>query len=146
MRPHNRFTVFDALEAKGHFSANPANVGSTTPDGQVLYSGPVEYPKMFYHPQGETRITVPAEVTMTPVGVKFLGEQKEIIWRIARDESEGKKLLAAGWHDHPGKAITAGGGVAPPSGPGDRIRELERQLAEAKAVVKEQAEKLEELG
>ena len=139
----NRFTVFDMLEAKGAFSSNPANSDSTDPtEGTSLYSGPVEFPKMFYHPDGEVRVLVPGEVLLDRDGQPrigrngeeiILGRQTEIIWQIATTSAEAKKLIAAGWHDHPAKAIAAAGGEAPPISSEQRIGDLERQLAETQA-------------
>jgi hypothetical protein len=144
-RPHHRFTIYDALAAKGAFDSNPANAGATGPEGQVLYSGPVLFPMMFYHPEGKQRITTPATPVAQPDGVKYLGEQREIIWRLARNEDEARTLADAGWHDHPAKAIAASGAEAPDMGQGDYIKKLERQLAEVKGQLATQAAKLEEL-
>jgi hypothetical protein len=121
-RRDKRFTVYDAMEAAGKFDENKANASS--PD----FEGPVAYPKMFYHPAGETRVTVPAEIIMTPIGPKSVGEQKEIIWEIANNKAQADALRAAGWHDHPGKAIAAAGGKAPAISAEQRIQELEEEL------------------
>ena len=106
-RRANRFTIYDAMEAKGVFEANPANADSRDLDGQSLYQGPVTYPKMLYHPQGLERVTVPAEIIVTPLGPQRVNEQKELIWQIVASLKEEKELLSAGWHDHPSKAIRA---------------------------------------
>src|ERR1700682_3537944 len=95
------------MEANGVFDDNKANASS--PD----YEGPVQYPKMFYHPLGATRMTVPADIVMTPIGPKADGEQREIIWETAVNKAEGDVLRAEGWHDHPAKAIAASGKTAP---------------------------------
>ena len=135
MAQKHRFTIFDALDAQGYFDANPANPGSRNTEG-MLYQGPVEYPKMFYHPQGDQRVTVPGEAISTPFGPKIVGEQKELIWKIAQNAEDEAKLLAEGWHDHPAKAIAAAGDPTrpvPPKPPTDRIRELEAQIAALQA-------------
>jgi hypothetical protein len=104
----NRFTIYDALEKSGYFDKNPANsYARDTTDGSSLYKGPVSYPKMFYHPLGEEKITVPAEVISTPMGAKEVGEQRELIWQLANSAAEDKALRADGWWDHPAKAIRA---------------------------------------
>ena len=81
----NRFTIYDALEKSGYFDKNPANTfarDATT--GATLFKGPVEYPKMMYHPLGETRVIVAAEVITTPLGAKEVGEQREMLYQIVR--------------------------------------------------------------
>lgn len=127
----NRFTIYDRMEHDGVFEKNPANSQAKDQDGHSLYQGPVEYPKMFYHPEGKTKVTVPAEVVSTPEGPARRGEQREILWRLATGPGDEKALREAGWHDHPAKAMAAAGLEAPPMGAGERIRELEAQLAEA---------------
>lgn len=119
---HSRFTVFDVMEAKGLFDTNKANISSPQ------YSGPLEYPKMYYHPTGKKRVVQKAELLNTPFGPQRVGEQFELISRVAKDEAEGEKLEAAGWHDHPSKAIAASGEKAPPMTAHGRIADLERQV------------------
>jgi hypothetical protein len=118
----HRFTVFDVMEAQGVFDANPAN--STSPD----FKGPVQYPKMFYHPKGDTRVTQRAEVISTPLGPQRVGEMKELIHRVANDADEEHALREAGWWDHPALAIKASGGDAPPMVSRDRETELQAQI------------------
>jgi hypothetical protein len=118
----HRFTVFDVMEAQGVFDANPANPSS--PD----YRGPIQYPKMFYHPKGETRITQRAEVISTPLGPQRVGEMKELIHKIAADADEEKALREEGWHEHPALAIKAGGGTVPPMVSSSREKELQVQI------------------
>ncbi len=104
----NRFTIFDAMEKAGAFDSNPANTYSRSPtDGSSLYTGPIEYPKMLYHPLGEEKITVPAELLQTPMGPKAVGEQRELIWKIVNSKAEHDEAIAEGWWDHPAKAIRA---------------------------------------
>ena len=132
--PGKRYTVYDVMEEKGVFRANPANAGAQTPDGEVLYKGPVAYPKMMYHPKGDTRVTVQAEMIVTPFGPQRVGEQREIIWQIAHSADEEKELRASGWHDHPAKAIAARGDTAVPSmGPETRINDLEAEIERLRA-------------
>lgn len=131
-RANKRFTIYDMLEEKGEFEKNPANADSRTQDGTSLYKGPQQYPQMFYHPTGERKIIVPAEIIVTPMGPKMVGEQSELVWKIAENESEANELRAAGWHDHPSLATVAGGGKAPPVSAQQRIAELEAQAARDK--------------
>jgi len=115
--------VFDVLDAKGFFDLNSAN--STSPQ----YTGPQEYPKMVYHPLGKQRLVQKAEILNTPFGPQKVGEQWELIARTVSDADEEKRAKAAGWHDHPAKAIGAAGRDAPPMASHSRLADLERQLA-----------------
>jgi hypothetical protein len=127
--PNQRFTVYDVMEAKGVFEKNPANIGARTEQGATLYNGPVQYPKMVFHPQGEERIIVQAEIITTPLGPKAIGEQRELIYKIVNSESEEEQALKDGWHSHPSEAIAASGKDAPSTGAAQTIAELERQIA-----------------
>lgn len=120
---NTRFTVFDVMESKGLFDLNEANMSSPQ------YKGPIEYPKMYYHPLGKTRVTQKAEILQTAFGPQKVGEQFEIISRVANDAGEAAKLEEQGWHDHPAKAIAASGGKAPAMTSRSGIADLERQLA-----------------
>ena len=128
-----RFTVYDMLEANGHFARNPANPGAQADDGTALYAGPVEFPKMFYHPEGKRRVIVPAEVQVTPLGPKLTNEQTEIISVLVQTPADEARLRADGWHDHPAKAIGASGAEAPDMGAGEKVKSLAAQLAALRA-------------
>lgn len=166
MPPKNRFTIYDALERSGYFEKNPANSDSrdqTT--GENLYLGPVQYPKMLYHPEGEQRTIVPPEVIVTPFGPKEVNEQRELIWRTVADEEEEQELLFEGWHDHPAKAIrkrveasieALGDDITPlqrkrlmasipPISSGARIVALESELARVKELLAQQQAMQEEI-
>lgn len=145
--PRNqRYTVYDVMEARGAFRSNPANPDSMDEDGRRLYAGPQRYPKMFYHPKGEERITRPADVMVTPMGPKLVGEERQIITKIAKNEEEEKKLRTEGWHDHPAKAIAAGGRDAPPISSAEHIKSLEEQIAELQRQLAATEVKKEEIG
>lgn len=105
----NRFTIFDRLEQLGYFQVNSANPDSrdlTT--GESLYKGPVEFPKMLFHPQGEEKITSPGEEVHTPLrGAQLVGQQRELIYEIAQTKPDEARLRAEGWHIHPAQAIKA---------------------------------------
>lgn len=151
---NSRHTIYDIMEAKGMFASNPANPNSRGVDNQPLYVGPVPYPKMFYHPEGLERVLVPGEMLLGPGGApvidwetqrpKLVGEQREIIWQIAKDMVEEERLRADGWHDHPAKALAAAGKPVPAMSSDQRIRELEEQARTLQAqldVAKELREK-----
>lgn len=105
MPQKTRFTIYDAMENSGVFASNPANPGSRDNDGNALYVGPVEYPKMLYHPEGEERITTPAEIVMTPLGARELNEQHELINKTVNNEAEEIAARAEGWLDHPAASV-----------------------------------------
>ena len=136
MARKNRFTIYDALEAAGHFENNPANAGARDTEGRNLYSGPVEYPKMLYHPTGLERVTVPAEVIVTPLGPKEVGEQRELVFQIVQSKEEELALRAEGWHLTAAKAIAAAKDPrrpVPAMNAIDRVAELEAELAALRA-------------
>src|SRR5262249_43191656 len=132
-------------------------------DGSSLYKGPVEYPKMMYHPLGETRIVVPAEVLQTPLGPKLVGEQREMLHKTVGNEAEEAALVAEGWHDHPAKSVKAKVMAEIKANPKisekdkarllasipqisseTRIRELEAEMERLKSMLKEEKEEAEE--
>lgn len=128
-----RFTVFDVLEAKGAFRKNPANISAQDEQGASLYRGPVQYPKMVYHPMGEERIIQEGEVIVTPLGPKLVMQQRELIWEIVNTPEEEAQMVADGWHLHPADAIRASGKTAPPTGADHVIAQLKRQIEELQA-------------
>lgn len=107
----NRFTIYDVLEKRGAFRHNPANAGATDKiTKEVIYKGPVEYPKMFYHPEGKTtEYLLGDRYENTPFGPIKTNTHQRLISAIANDKAEEDKLVAAGWHDRPWKAMKAGG-------------------------------------
>lgn len=117
-----RFTIYDVMESQGVFDENSANSYSAD------YKGPVEYPKMFYHPEGRERVIQRAEIIATPMGPERVGELKAIISRVAADADEEAALREMGWHDHPAKAMLAAGKEAPPTVSRTRETELEEQI------------------
>ena len=127
-RRAQRFTIYDVMERDGAFDSNPANNFATDADGTSIYKGPIEFPKMLYHPFGEEMVVVPAEIIMTPIGPKAVGEQRELKYKVVHNEVEEEKLLAEGWHTSPGKAIAVRTGVAPPQGKDDKIADLEATI------------------
>ena len=136
-----RFSIFDAMEDAGMFRANPANADSVTKEGVMLYTGPVSFPMMVYHPFGEERIIVPGTAENTPFGPKMVGEQREIIWKLVANQAEYREATESGWHDHPAKGIAAGNArlspdqahmrrAVPPISSATTIDDLTRRLRE----------------
>lgn len=129
-----RHSIYDVMDAKGVFLDNPANADADAErDGRPFSVFPLQYPKMFYHPRGEMRITNPAEVIVTPLGPKMVNEHKELISAIAESESDEKKLRDAGWHDHPSKANAAAGREAAPVSSAQVIGDLQAEIARLQA-------------
>jgi len=141
-----RFTIYDVMEKNGVFRINPANAGAQSEDGTVLYSGPVEFPKMLYHPQGLERVLVPAEIISTPMGPKYSAEQREIIFVLVPNALEESRLLAEGWHQHPSDAIAARTGKpGPAKGMGDVVKLQAKSLADQMVEIAELKAKIKEL-
>lgn len=164
MPPKTRFTIYDAMENNGVFSSNPANPGSRDNDGNALYVGPVEYPKMMYHPDGEERVIVPVEIVVTPLGPREHNEQKELIHKIVNSVEEEAELRAEGWFDHPAKAVEvrikaliASSNFSPKeekallakipklSPTSDKVRQMEEEIARLIKLRKEDEEKIAKL-
>lgn len=125
-----RFTVYDVMEARGVFRENSANADSPE------YSKS-SFPKMLYHPQGLERVSKPAEVVNGPYGPKEVGEQRELVTKLARSRDEELELLAEGWHPHPALAIKAAGKPMPPMSSQQRIEDLEAKAQELEAQLEE---------
>lgn len=102
----NAFTVYDAMAKKGVFRANRANIDSRLPDGRAGYKKQ-EWPKMLYHPTGMSRVTTQARREQSPTGVITIPAQTELINQTVEDQTEYDKLIAEGWHKHPGDAVAA---------------------------------------
>jgi len=129
----NRYTVFDVMEKRGDFRKNPANIGSQSDDGESLYSGPIQYPKMLFHPQGEEEIIYQGDVINTPYGPQKIMEQRAIIHKIAHNQAEEEALIAEGWHQHPAEAMVAAGKEAPATGADRVIADLQKKIAALEA-------------
>jgi hypothetical protein len=132
-RTIKRFTIYDAMEAAGHFDSNPANTYATDSVTKQSIYRKAEYPKMLFHPKGEERVSVPAEEIMTPFGPKKIGEQRELIHQVVNSPSEEQRLLADGWHPHPADAIGARTGIAPERSSDETISKLMAELEAKKA-------------
>jgi predicted metal-dependent enzyme (double-stranded beta helix superfamily) len=69
--------------------------------------------------------------------VMLLGEQKEIVSKVAGTAEEAAELEAAGWWDHPAKSLAARPGIDPKKVPqissDSRIKDLEAKIAALEA-------------
>jgi hypothetical protein len=99
------FTIYDKMEDDGYFEANAANVGSRDAQGRRLYKGPVEYPRMVYHPEGLHKITTAGRPEATPFGPIMVGEQREVVNMLVDDEPSYKMAKDEGWFDTPAESI-----------------------------------------
>lgn len=143
-RSARRFTIYDVMEEKGLFESNPANVNSRDGNGMAIYKK-ADYPRMLYHPEGEHKITRPAEPIATPFGPKMVGEQTELINVIVQNEAEEAEFLKKGWHRLPILALRAGAkkrGETLPEIPTDTVDAVR---IEAELKDKAQREELEAL-
>jgi len=144
------YSIYHSMEDRGVFEKNPANVQSVDNDGNSLYRGPVEYPKMLYHPRGETQTIFQGVMVVDvksgqpilgPDGLpRFTGTQVGIKNRIVQNAEEEAELLAQGWHHTEAQARRQNpevpGGAPPKSASevqAERIRELEAKLAAQEA-------------
>lgn len=136
MAKTKRFTIYDAMEEAGVFDKNPANAQARNNEtGEVLYKGPVEFPKMLFHPEGEMKVIVPAVAEATPFGPKYLDGQSELIYQIANNAKEEKELLGAGWHKSPAVSHGKRTGEAVVLPPLDALAAAEAEIAELKAKI-----------
>lgn len=146
------FTIYDKLDEDGYFDSNPANPQSRGPQGQMIYTGPVKFPKMVYDGHGFFKITNRAEAVATPMGPKFVGEQRELINMIVENEGQYAEAKKSGWLDTPAEAMTknpnrltqaealaaqSGSGAVPTTPAEIALAETKRQLAEANAKIAE---------
>lgn len=136
-------TIYDAMEQKGVFRSNPANVDAIGDDGIPMYKK-ANFPRMYYHPKGEQEVYEKSVMQITPWGPQPSPERKRLITRVAKDEAEGADLEAEGWWRHPAQADAVREGKPVPETPeeasarvqrgkDDRIAELEKLLAERDA-------------
>lgn len=133
-RKPNRFTIYDMMEQKGVFEANPNNAGARDETGENLYQGPTQFPQMFYHPQGQEYVAQAGEIVVTPLGPREVNKQMALVSQVAANEAEAKALRAAGWHDHPRKALAAAGKAeAMPRDPSETIAELQAEITRLQA-------------
>jgi hypothetical protein len=139
------YSIYHAMEDRGVFEQNKANAQAVNNDGLSTYSGPVEYPKMLYHPKGEEYCVSQGIMIVDrdnrPVydekgNPKYAGSVFAIKNRVVDTLEEEETLKAEGWHYTEGDALRANpdkADRAPPKSKvqqqADRIKELEMQLA-----------------
>ncbi len=139
-----RFTIYDMMEDKGVFDSNPANINARDGTGISIHQKAI-FPMMLYHPEGEEKQTVAPTAIATPFGPQWVGEQKELIFKIAKDEAEANALLTEGWHKLPGSAIAARYkklGLEPPKVPVSAIDQARIEQEDENAALRRQIAEL----
>lgn len=102
----NQFTIYDAMEARGVFLSNPANVGARDDQNNIIYKGPLPYPKMLYHPEGkEKQVSPEVKIPVPGFGIQIMPATFEMISMIVAGPEEHQKMADQGWHDSPAKAL-----------------------------------------
>lgn len=110
----NIFTIYHVMDKRGDFDSNPANAQAVNVDGVSIYKGPVEYPKMVFHPKGEREIMSMGTVVVEEgkiVRDPATGQPQRTgdIWgtknKIAADETQYQEFKALGWHDTEAEAL-----------------------------------------
>lgn len=148
--PRNRlskvYSIYHAMEDRGVFETNKANAQAVNNDGLSIYEGPVQYPKMLYHPKGEM-VCITQGIMITdrdnrPV-YDELGRPRHAgaVWGmrhvIVENEEQEAEYAEKGWHLTEAAAMRANPSMAEKAPPktqlelqAERIRELEKMLAE----------------
>ena len=151
-RNNSVYSIYHNMDDRGVFDSNPANAQAVNNDGFSIYKGPVEYPKMLYHPQGKLKVVFQGLLVTDPKSgeamldkegnPRYTGTQVVVEHVVVASEAEAAPYIAEGWHEteaaarrqSPDKKIAA---AAPPKTKTElmeeRIKELERQLADADA-------------
>ena len=134
------FSRYHVLEAMGYYASNPANANAVDDDGNSIYKGPIEYPKMLFHPEGKIRVVNVGTMEKMPDGTfKEHGRIEEIEWQSVENAEQEAELRAQGWHDSPVKAIRA----APTTSkiPAPKLTQTEVMEQMAKRIAELEAEK-----
>lgn len=126
------FGVYHQMERAGIFADNPNNRGAIDDDGRDAYVK-AQFPQMVYHPEGLHRITVPAEVRMTPFGPEKVGEHTELINKTVKNQQELDAAMEEGWWLSPNKAEAKGKGEPIPETLEEKLARLESENAELRA-------------
>ena len=149
-QPRNKnkvYSVYHRMAEEGVFDENPANPSAVNPDGISIYKGPVEYPKMLFHPKGEYHVInqgIAATDPRTNMPIKDengkpirLGEVRDMINRVVNTPEEEAALIAEGWHRTPGDALRC----APPGSTPYKAPEMtplekaQKEIADLKALL-----------
>lgn len=148
-RMHKVYSVYHAMDDRGVFEQNKANVQSVNNDGLSMYEGPVQYPKMLYDPKGELYCINQGIMIVDRDNRPVFDEQGKVkyagsVWgvkNIVVDNAEQEEeMVKKGWHFTEAQALRANPTSpikAPPKSPAElqaeRIADLEKKLAEFEA-------------
>ena len=148
-RMNKVYSIYHSMEDRGLFETNKANVQAINNDGLSIYEGPVQYPKMLYHPKGELHCInqgiLVTDRDSRPVfdetgKPKYAGAVWGVKNIIVESEAQEAEIVAQGWHFTEAQALRANPEThlkAPPKTHAElqqeRIAELEKKLAEATA-------------
>ena len=109
------YSVYHRMDEKGIFETNPANADAKDINGLSLYKGPVEFPKMLYHPEGKLRVVNEGIVQTDPRtnmplrdehnNVIRTGRVEEVINVLIETAEQEADFLAQGWHRTPAEAL-----------------------------------------
>ncbi len=147
-RNNSVYSIYHNMEDRGVFESNPANAQAVNNDGFSIYKGPVEYPKMLYHPKGEMQIVFQGLMVVDPKSgeavldkegnPRYTGTQAVVKHVVVNSAEEEAPYLAEGWHlseaaSRRGSADPKVAKAAPPKTKmelmEERVKELEAQLA-----------------
>jgi hypothetical protein len=108
------YSVYHAMEDRGVFDSNKANVHAVNNDGVSIYEGPVPYPRMLYHPKGE-QFVISQGIMVTdrdsrPVvdengKIKYAGTTTGTKWIQVDNEEQEAEMLGQGWHRTEAQAL-----------------------------------------
>jgi hypothetical protein len=153
--PRNRmnkvYSIYHSMEDRGLFETNKANVQAVSNDGLSIYEGPVQYPKMLYHPKGELHC-ISQGILVTdrdsrPVfdetgKPKYAGAVWGVKNVIVESEAQEEEMVALGWHYTEAQALRANPEThlkAPPKTThelqSEEIAALKKQIEEMKGKV-----------
>jgi hypothetical protein len=148
-RMNKVYSIYHSMEDRGLFETNKANAQAVSNDGLSIYEGPVQYPRMLYHPKGELHC-ISQGILVTdrdsrPVfdergQPKYAGAVWGVKNIIVESEEQEAEMVKEGWHYTEAQALRANPEThlkAPPKTNAElqqeRIAELEKKLAEAEA-------------
>jgi len=144
--PRNRtqrvYSVYHAMDEAGVFEDNVANAQAVNQDGISIYAGPVQYPKMLYHPQGEMELVSQGIMVTNRDGdpvrdergnVKYAGQHWGVKNVTVQSPEEEAEFVGKGWHltEAAARRINpATAGSAPPKSPYEILQEKYKDMEE----------------
>lgn len=142
------YSIYHSMEDRGLFETNKANAQAVNNDGLSIYEGPVQYPKMLYHPKGEMRCVTQGilvtdrdnrpvfDETGKPKYAGAVYEVKNIVVDSAEQEEE---MVKQGWHYTEAQALRANPETFHRAPPKTKAEEQDEKIAELEKRLEEQA-------